>query len=288
MPGRRSLREDVVTRWLVSTRPPEVVVGAGARFDVWFDAERTGQPDMRQPDAMARGLDASGAPGPKPGPAGWVPAPARPGDGDADRLPPGQHVQASMPVMHYGPVPVFNASTWNLRVSGATETGEPRCLDWAAFSALRRHEVLADFHCVTKFTILGVTWSGVAVADLLATTPPAEAATHVMVWANYGYGANLPLEAFSAADTLLATHREGRELKPDQGQPGQAGRAIPVRLEEREVGARDRVPGGGPARVLGGTRVPQQRRPVARAALLLPGTARRGAGAVVSRRTGPR
>ena len=28
-----------------------------------------------------------------------------------------------MPVMHYGPVPVFNASTWNLRVSGATESG---------------------------------------------------------------------------------------------------------------------------------------------------------------------
>jgi len=124
-----------------------------------------------------------------------------------------------MPVMHYGPVPVFNASTWNLRVSGATGSGEPHGLDWKGFSGLHRREVVADFHCVTKFTILGVTWSGVAVADLLALIPPAEAATHVMVWANYGYGANLPLEAFRAPDTLLATHREGRELKPEQGHP---------------------------------------------------------------------
>ncbi len=181
---------------------------------------------MRQPDAVARGLDASGGSRPKPGPAGWLAAPSDPlhsppsaQPDDDGRLPPGQHVQASMPIMHYGPVPAFNASTWNLRVSGATEEGRPRCLDWEAFSALPHREIVADFHCVTKFTILGVTWAGVAVADLLAAIPPAGRATHVMVWADYGYGANLPLEAFGAPDTLLATHREGRELKPEQGHP---------------------------------------------------------------------
>jgi DMSO/TMAO reductase YedYZ molybdopterin-dependent catalytic subunit len=154
-----------------------------------------------------------------PGPAGLVPAPSPPGDGGAERLPPGQHVQAAMPVMHYGPVPAFKPATWSLRVSGATNTGRPHCLDWNAFAALPRREVVADFHCVTKFTILGVTWSGVAVAQLLAAIPPAKAATHVMVWADYGYGANLPLEVFSADNTLLATHREGRELRPEQGHP---------------------------------------------------------------------
>jgi DMSO/TMAO reductase YedYZ molybdopterin-dependent catalytic subunit len=174
---------------------------------------------MRQPDAFARGLDATGASRQKPGSAGWVPAPARPADCGQERVPPGQHLQASMPVMHYGPVPVFNASKWNLRISGATEDGQPQCLDWDTFAALPRREILADFHCVTKFTILGITWSGVAVADLLARIRPAQTATHVMVWANYGYGANLPLEAFGAPDTLLATHREGHELKPDQGHP---------------------------------------------------------------------
>jgi DMSO/TMAO reductase YedYZ molybdopterin-dependent catalytic subunit len=124
-----------------------------------------------------------------------------------------------MPVLHYGPVPKCNPATWDLRVTGATASATEHSWDLAGFSSLPRHEVVADFHCVTKFTILGITWSGVLAADLLAAVPPAAAATHVMVWANYGYGANLPLDVFGAADTVLATHREGRELSPEQGYP---------------------------------------------------------------------
>ena len=66
---------------------------------------------------------------------------------------------------------------------------------------------------------MGTTWSGVSAADLISAAPPAPATTHVMVWANFGYGANLPLDAFTAPDTLLATHRDGRELSPEQGFP---------------------------------------------------------------------
>jgi DMSO/TMAO reductase YedYZ molybdopterin-dependent catalytic subunit len=135
------------------------------------------------------------------------------------RLPPGQHVQRVMPVMHYGPVPVCDPRTWDMRVSGATDSGQEQVWGLAGFLALPRTEVIADFHCVTKFTILGVTWSGIATAEVLAAAAPAPAATHVMVWASFGYGANLPLEVFAAADTLLATHKDDRELSPEQGYP---------------------------------------------------------------------
>lgn len=177
---------------------------------------------MRQPDAAAaRGFGATGrslqngatertAPRARP--------PADDGD-DRPRLPPGQHAQAAMPVMHYGPVPVFNPAKWDLQVYGATAAGRPRAWDWDGFSELPRSELIADFHCVTKFTVLGITWSGVLAADLVRAAPPAPAVTHVMVWANFGYSANLPLAAFTAADTMLATHREGRELTPPQGYP---------------------------------------------------------------------
>ncbi|HET9897137.1 MAG TPA: molybdopterin-dependent oxidoreductase [Streptosporangiaceae bacterium] len=124
-----------------------------------------------------------------------------------------------MPVMHYGPVPAFDPAHWDLQVYGATAAGRPGFWDWDSFRELPRTEMIADFHCVTKFTVLGITWSGVAAASLVRAAPPAPAATHVMVWANFGYSANLPLAALTAPDTLLATHREGRELSPEQGQP---------------------------------------------------------------------
>src|SRR5918994_1236366 len=48
---------------------------------------------------------------------------------------------------------------------------------------------------------------------------------------------------------------------------GEAARAAPVLLEERQVGPWPRAAGRGRARLLGGLRLPQLRRSVARAAL---------------------
>jgi DMSO/TMAO reductase YedYZ molybdopterin-dependent catalytic subunit len=212
---------------------------------------------MRHPGADARGFRADGGGvgirglGPDDetesatGPAG-VPAPRQsgeqPGSGHAGsgqpdtgqpdtgqpddrpamsqlRLPPGQYVQASMPVLHYGPVPACHPQTWDLRVYGATEAGRERRWTWDGFRSLPRAEIIADFHCVTKFTVLGLTWHGVPAGEILRAVPPAAAATHVMVWADFGYGANLPLDAFAAPETILATHRDGKELTPEQGYP---------------------------------------------------------------------
>src|SRR5690606_15896300 len=64
--------------------------------------------------------------------------------------------------------------------------------------------------------------------------------------------------------------------------PGAARRPPPLRLEEREMGARHRIPHRGPARLLGGARLPQPRQPVAGAALLLPGGPRGRAAAGLS------
>ncbi|MGN6681853.1 MAG: molybdopterin-dependent oxidoreductase [Streptosporangiaceae bacterium] len=136
-----------------------------------------------------------------------------------ERLPPGQYVQSNMPVLHYGPVPDCNPQAWDLLVYGATQAGRERRWTWDGFRALPRTEIIADFHCVTKFTVLGVTWLGVPAAEVLRAVPASERATHVMVWADFGYGANLPLDVFEAPDTLLATHRDGKELSPEQGYP---------------------------------------------------------------------
>jgi DMSO/TMAO reductase YedYZ molybdopterin-dependent catalytic subunit len=148
---------------------------------------------------------------------GRPPAAAAPGSGQA--LPPGQYVPRKLPVLHYGPVPRFRPQRWDLRICGATADGAERSWTWPEVSALPRREVVADLHCVTRFTIPGNRWDGVPAADVLRAVPPAESVTHVMIWAEYGYSANVRIADFAADDTLLATHLNGAPLTPEHGYP---------------------------------------------------------------------
>ena len=134
-------------------------------------------------------------------------------------LPPGQYVPGGWPVLHYGPVPVFQPDAWDLRVHGATATGREYRWSWAELGVLPRCQVVADFHCVTKFTVRDIAWEGIAVAEVLRAVPPDGAVTHAMIWADFGYSANLRIEDFAAGDTLFATHRDGAELSPEHGYP---------------------------------------------------------------------
>ncbi|WP_327069574.1 sulfite oxidase-like oxidoreductase [Kitasatospora sp. NBC_01250] len=135
------------------------------------------------------------------------------------RLPPGQRVQRGWPVLHYGPVPRFKPSSWDFQVFGATASAEKSRWDHEGFHRLPRSTVRADFHCVTRFSMLGSEWSGVAAATVLDLAPPAPDVTHVMVWAEYGYSANLPLERFADPGTLFATHHDGEPLTVEHGFP---------------------------------------------------------------------
>lgn len=148
-----------------------------------------------------------------PGPGASTPP------GQRDRLPPGQYLPTGWPVLHYGPVPRHRPESWDLRVFGATSSGEDLRLDTAAFLALPCTTVHADLHCVTKFSVLDNDWSGVPTRALLELAPPAADATHVMVWAEYGYSANLGLADFAADDALFATSRNGEPLSPEHGWP---------------------------------------------------------------------
>ncbi len=122
-------------------------------------------------------------------------------------------------MLHYGPVPKFRPERWDFRVNGATASGLESRWTWPELAALPRDGVKADFHCVTKFSIPGVAWEGVLATALTEVVPPAGDATHVMVWAEYGYSANLRMGDFLAATTLLATHRDGEPLSAEHGAP---------------------------------------------------------------------
>jgi len=134
-------------------------------------------------------------------------------------LPPGQVIRRDWPAQHYGPVPRFRPDTWTFMVMGATESGVEHRWDWAGITRLPRCAVTADLHCVTKCTIPAIAWEGIPAAEVLSVAPPAGPVTHVMVWAEYGYSANIGIDDFAADTTLFATAVAGDPLTPEHGYP---------------------------------------------------------------------
>jgi DMSO/TMAO reductase YedYZ molybdopterin-dependent catalytic subunit len=141
------------------------------------------------------------------------------GAGGSQALPPGQRPQRTWPVLHYGPVPRFKPERWDFQVYGATEDGTKYSWDHETFLSLPTTEVTADMHCVTKFTLVENVWSGVPVAAVLDLAPPAQDATHALIWAEYGYSSNVRIEDLRRDGVILATGRNGEQLTPQHGYP---------------------------------------------------------------------
>ncbi len=136
------------------------------------------------------------------------------------RLPPGQVLTEKFPVLHYGPVPHYpDLSRWDLRVFGLVR--EEKRLTWEEFNRLPRTRIVADIHCVTRWSKLDTVWEGVRFRDFIEAVPieVLPEARYVMVHAEYGFTANLPLEVMLDDDVLLATHYGGEPLTPEHGYP---------------------------------------------------------------------
>ena len=135
------------------------------------------------------------------------------------RLPPGQSLTQKFPVLHYGPVPIFNPATWDFRVWGEVE--QERRWTWDEFNQLPRTRLQMDIHCVTRWSKFDTIWEGVSVRSLVeqGLTRPRPSARFVMQHAEYGFTANLPLEVVLAENFLLATHYDGQPITPEHGYP---------------------------------------------------------------------
>jgi DMSO/TMAO reductase YedYZ molybdopterin-dependent catalytic subunit len=135
----------------------------------------------------------------------------------AGRLPPGQSLTLKWPVLHEGSIPQFDPRTWDFRVSGLVE--EPLRLSWQEFSNLPQTEVLADMHCVTRWSRFDNHWGGVLALELMRRVKLRSEARHVMVHAEYGYTSNLPLADFLRPTTIFALRHDGQPLAPEHGYP---------------------------------------------------------------------
>ena len=133
------------------------------------------------------------------------------------RLPPGQSLTLKWPVLHYGSVPRFNAETWDFRVYGFVES--PLRLSWREFNELPKVRRTGDFHCVTRWSRFDNEWQGVAFREILERVHPKPQASYVLVDAEQGLTANVPVTDLDREEVLLATHHAGKPLSPDHGYP---------------------------------------------------------------------
>jgi len=135
----------------------------------------------------------------------------------AARVPPGQRLVKTWPVLHYGPIPAFDGVNWDLQVSGLVE--EPFTLTWEELRALRTTPVHADMHCVTGWTLLDNDWEGVPFRTLMERAKPAPEAKWVIAHSAHGYTSDLSLQAMDDDDVLVAWRKNGEDLTPEHGWP---------------------------------------------------------------------
>ena len=136
-------------------------------------------------------------------------------DADTSRIPPGQYVTSDFPVLSAGPTPHRPLEWWTFSIIG--EVDGDRSWTWDEFRALPSEQVTVDIHCVTKWSKLDTTWSGVSVDTLLDGVETS--AAYVTAWCDGGYTTNLPLEDVTDGKAWVAFGYDGEPLDPEHGGP---------------------------------------------------------------------
>jgi DMSO/TMAO reductase YedYZ molybdopterin-dependent catalytic subunit len=136
---------------------------------------------------------------------------------DPSRIPPGQYLTERFPVLTYGPNPAFDLQNWDLKLDG--EVDAPLSLTWDELLALPQTTITTDIHCVTRWSKLDTTWTGVRVRDLLERAQVRPAGRFVLAHCDGGYTTNMPLELLYDDHVLVAHTYEGQPLEHDHGAP---------------------------------------------------------------------
>jgi len=90
-----------------------------------------------------------------------------------------------------------------------------------------------DLHCVTRWSSLGHTWTGVSPLSLCKLASVKPAARFVVLHGEGGYSANLSIDDFLDPRVVIATHHDGEPLSPEHGAPLRA--VIPERYAWKSV-----------------------------------------------------
>jgi DMSO/TMAO reductase YedYZ molybdopterin-dependent catalytic subunit len=134
------------------------------------------------------------------------------------RLPPGQYdVGADFPVLSVEVTPDIDPAGWTLTVDGSVTT--PTTWTWDEVHDLAPSAYRGDIHCVTTWSKLDTTFSGVSMDVLLDAVGPTPEASHVLATSSTGYTTNLPLDDVRGGRAWIVWSYDDRPLPADHGGP---------------------------------------------------------------------
>jgi len=136
---------------------------------------------------------------------------------DPNRVPPGQYLTDRFPVLHAGVTPRVKLDIWDFRVDGLVE--DPVAWSYDEIRAMPSVTRTVDIHCVTKWSKLDTVWEGVSVSEIMSRIKLKPGVTHVLVSAEHGFTANIPLSDFMGEQNMLAYRYDAVDLEPDHGWP---------------------------------------------------------------------
>jgi DMSO/TMAO reductase YedYZ molybdopterin-dependent catalytic subunit len=136
-----------------------------------------------------------------------------------NRIPPGQSRTMKWPVLDASGPPRIDPERWKFQVAGLVRN--PVEWSWEDFQKLPRVRVFSDFHCVTRWSLLGNLWEGVAARELVERAGGLLPEAKFVLAHGYdqGWTTNLPLADFLAEDALIATHHNGEPISLEHGGP---------------------------------------------------------------------
>jgi DMSO/TMAO reductase YedYZ molybdopterin-dependent catalytic subunit len=134
---------------------------------------------------------------------------------DPTRVPPGQYLTDDFPVLSAGPTPHVPLDEWSFAIGGAVE--QPGSWTWDELGALPSETITKDIHCVTKWSKLDTSWTGVSLDVLLAAVRPT--GDYLSVLSYGGYTTNVPLEDATDGKAWIATGYDDEPLEPEHGGP---------------------------------------------------------------------
>ncbi|MCS7171134.1 MAG: sulfite oxidase-like oxidoreductase [Aquificaceae bacterium] len=135
-----------------------------------------------------------------------------------DRLPPGQK-WISAPIVYdiVDNIPQWSVEDYRFKLFGLVEN--PLAFTYQELLEMPSVELIADFHCVTRWSVKEVQWEGVQTRYLLDLAKPEPSAKYVMVHCLEGYTTNLPLDYLYEEDSILAYRMYGKPIPLRHGYP---------------------------------------------------------------------
>jgi DMSO/TMAO reductase YedYZ molybdopterin-dependent catalytic subunit len=137
--------------------------------------------------------------------------------GEEGRLPPGQYAEPGFPVLTAGPTPRIKPEDYSFQMEGLVS--QPRSWSLEELKALPGSTFDGDIHCVTKWSKLGTSFTGVSVDTLFDEVMPLDDAAYIVAFSYGGYTTNLPIEDVTDGKAWVVWDHEGEPLPAEHGGP---------------------------------------------------------------------